>query len=214
MMGLLDPFVNGLWYALGLGRKTKKFKRTDPAEFKAGLGDFIIFNVSAINPDFLQGGIQGGQQQQDDKINDNGSFWQHTGGARRMPDGSFQTIEAFAKGITYGNLEEYLTDKFQLEAFSFPWDAAQIEKTWTLAEKFVGKKYDIGEILCDILPTQLAELLDDKNENVCSSLWAVIMDRMYWPVVKKGINVNRATPGDIHDGCYPQMKLKYSPFNF
>lgn len=212
-MGVLDPLAGGLWYATGLGRKSKKFKHTDPATFKASLGDFFIFLVSKRNPDFLQGGIQGGQQQQDDKLDDTGSFWQHGGGGFKQPDGSFITIEAFGHGVNYGKLDKYLTDEYQLEAYSFPIIKEQINFIWMIAKQFIGLEYDKGELVCDVLPKELAEIFDDKNKYVCSSLWAVIMNFFGWKIVRPKVNPYRATPGDIQEGCYRQMRLKYSSFN-
>lgn len=212
-MGVLDPLINGLWYATGLGRKSKKFKHTDPVEFKASLENFFVFLVSKRNPDFLQGGIQGGQQQQDDKLDDTGSFWQHTGGGFKRQDGSILTIEAFGNGVNVGDFANYMNDEYQLAAFSFDFNNETISKIFCEASKYIGKRYPVENLFYCLLPEDLEKILVNKKEHYCSALWAVIMNKIGWSIVKKGIDPYSATPGDIHDGCYRQMKLKYSSFN-
>lgn len=212
-MGLLDPLLNGLWYALGLGKKRIAFKRTDPGKFKAALGDFFIFNVSKRDPDFLQGGIQGAQHQQDDKLHDTGSFWQHTGGGFRRSDGSILTIEAFGSGVNVGNFDDYMNDKYQLEAFSFPFDNQRISHLFPNAVTYIGKRYPVENLFACLLPAELQQVFNNRKEHYCSALWAVIMKKHWRPIVKKGIDPYAATPGDIHDGCYPQMDLKLDKFN-
>ena len=41
-MGILDPLINGLIFALGLNKKYKKFKQSDHNEFIDSLSDFIV----------------------------------------------------------------------------------------------------------------------------------------------------------------------------
>jgi hypothetical protein len=212
-MGLLDPLANGLWYAFGLGRKSKPFKHTDPEQFKASLGEFFIFNVSKIKPDFVQGGIQGAQQQQDDKLDDVGSFWQHTGAGFKRSDGSIFTIEAFGYGVDIGKIDDYMNDKFQLEAFSFPFDSHEISKLFPDAVSYIGKRYPTENLAFCLLPKDLEKIFVNRKEHYCSALWAIIMHKYGWSIVKKKIDPYLATPGDIHDGLYPQMTLKLSTFN-
>jgi len=213
-MGVFDPLVNGLWFALGLGKKHKKFKKTDPVQFKSKLGEFIIFNVSAINPNFIQGGIQGATHQWDDKLDDKGSFWQHTGAARLQPDGTYLTIEAFSHGVDYGILDNYLNDKYQLEAYTIDIQKETLERIWETAKMLVRKKYSIEMIGGYLVPKAIRDMFINHDRKICSAMWTVIMDKFNIPIVRKNISTEWGTPGDVHDGCYPQRQFGYSSFNF
>jgi len=213
-MGILDPLVNGLWYALGFGKKYKTFKRTDLVKFKASLGEFVIFNVSAVKPNFIQGGIQGATHQWDDKLDDKGSFWQHTGAARKQPDGSYLTIEAFSKGVDYGKLDNYLNDDYQLEAFTIAIPQEKLDTIWSTAKNLIGKEYSVGQIGGYLLPKAIRDMFLNHDRKICSAMWTVIMHVFNIPIVRKKINPEWGTPGDVHDGCYPQRQFGYSSFNF
>jgi len=201
-MGFFDALINGIIGGTHLKRYIKKSVPTDYKQKRSEIGNRFLGLVSAKEPNFFGGAIQGAQQKGD------GSYWIHTFIGKRDKH-YLHTIEAFAnpRGVDYGTVDDYLNDNFHMLIFNFDFlTNSQWETIWSTAERFIGTAYDDIELISRVLPEELDNIFNDRNKVICASLVAISCAKIF-PVVQKKIKPWRAAPGDIRDYLYPKRNI-------
>jgi hypothetical protein len=207
--------IRGFLGLIGIIHPTLKYKPSSYAEFQKKLkpGALVLIRpleVDGKSPDGLSNAIQTGSL----------SVWSHAENYFGRSAGKYgilgETIGALAKGVKAHSLDEYGTDKFQMVAFNFDLDA----RTFSIQKERLYSKenepYDewkIANFATPIIP-------DFGNGIVCSTLAAFSrMGRKEWcwdflyNVLPKRVLPENATPGDLYNGCFPQVKIEMLRYN-
>ena len=199
---MFADLLRGLWYGLGLGKKTKKFVDTDEEKFLKEIpdGQIFVFLTADRTPDFLQGGIQGASK----------SFWQHAGiGIKRGND--VEIIESLTT-ITKDKIQKYLHNDNQMILFFSPISKTDSIAAWNRACTKEGQIYDYIELVGHLLPDDVFKVINNPELYTCGvySAWTL---RPWYRIVKQKIDPDRCTPGDIYNCLYPKKEVAIIKYN-
>lgn len=201
---MLGKFFRSLWFGLGFGKKIKKYVNSDEKKILEDIpeGEIFIGLTSDRTPSFLQGGIQGATN----------SFWQHAFVGKKNDKNEVEIIESLLQ-VEKNELEKYLNDDTQMILFFLPITKNESTMIWKKAETQIGKPYDVAEFLGHLLPDDIANTINSPNFFVCSTL-CVFATFGFYEIIRRNINPQKAAPGDIYNGLYPQKKVKTIKYNF
>lgn len=186
--------IRGLLGAFGIIKKDLAFKKTEVEDFVKSLLPGTIILTRKRNPNFVQGGIQGASN----------SAWQHAlvyfGKSAGKQGLLHEIVEAQGEGVIVAQLDKNFGDDNQMVAFTFNLDPREFSILKERVYGQVGKPYDYAEFLQHILPF----FPNPEGLTVCSSLCTFGMKGMR-RLVPKNVKEENASPGDIFNGCHPQV---------
>jgi hypothetical protein len=207
--------IRGLLGLFGIVNPVLKYTPSNYSDFRKKLMPGALVLVRSCNPD---GTTPAGLSNAIETASS--SAWAHSenyfgqsSGKHNIPG---ETIGALAEGVKAHSLDEYGTPGFQMIAFNFDLDARTFS---ILRDRLYSKEnedYDdwkIANFATPIIP-------DFGNGITCSTLCAMArMGHAQWSwdflfsVLKKGILPENATPGDLYNGCYPQVAVEVLRYN-
>ena len=102
-------------------------------------------------------------------------------------------------------------------AFQFPINGIQWKRIYDWVENKVGKPYGFCEFLEELFPDPSTEASIKNQSYICSSLWAcayALLKQNNFSLVLPGIDPRMATPGDIFNGCEPNLNVQMFRYNW
>jgi hypothetical protein len=219
---MFTTIIKALLGAFGIIKKTKKYTTENNAEFMRSIDAGAVILTAAINPNFIQGGIQGATD----------SIWQHAllyvgktaGNMMRqlvpvltqnplIPKEALEheIIEAQGEGVRVGQLDKNLGDDQQMVCYVRPLTTIELIKILTRMYSLVGRPYDDLEFIGDAFP---GLPIPNPSDLFCCASADVYAYLPVETLVKKGIDVARANPRDINDYLEPNLNWKQTRYNW
>lgn len=221
IMGLLNEFINGTTGGINavLGNyRRKKFNDKDNHLFLKALKPGTVILQGPVQANFVSGGIQGATD----------SFWTHAivyagdKGAELIrqtrqdlpPIVPHEFVEATYPLCRIGNLEkDYCYNLVQQIAFIFnDIPENKLIKILDYAYSRVGTKYDVSEIVRDMLPA--FQIKHHAKLHGCSSLVASSFCMGGLSVTPHTVAPATAFPSHIYKTLYPRMDLDIAKWNY
>lgn len=222
---MFSKLIRALLGAFGIIKRTKKFTTANNAAFMRSLEAGAVIITAAREANFVQGGIQGATD----------SFWQHaliyvgkTAGALvrqtfpylllnpKIPKEAQinEIIEAQGEGVIVSTLDKNFGDSQQMIAYARPISTIELLKILHRAYAAVGRPYDFGEFVGDVLPDGMEDMVPNNADLfVCSTLaihaWLPIEI-----IVKSKVDPKRGTPKDINEYLEPDLKWGQTRYNW
>lgn len=203
---MFSKLIRGLLGFFGLIEKTLVFKKSDFNEFARSLAPgSIICLHKRQHCDGLTDGIEAASN----------SAYSHVlnylGQSSGFEGILHEIIEEIAEGFKCQSLDKYNSDDYQLIAFIFPITPREFMLLRASFAKWKDTPYDIQGIVHQAIPI----IPDDPTKKYCSNVttqcWMI--ENHIRDIVKKNVNPLDATPGDIFNGCYPNLECKITRFN-
>jgi hypothetical protein len=203
---MFSKLIRGILGLIGVIKKDVAFKASEFSDFFKGLMPGSIVLVRKRNSDGFSAGIMASTN----------SAWSHTmhysGKSGGIKDMLHEIVEAIAEGICIESLDKYNSADFQMAAFTFDINPREYETLKARIYSHVGEPYDFQGIAHQVFPM----VPDNPNRVYCSALSALSWMRpeLIRQIIKKGIDPNDATPGDIYNACFSNLSVKISKFNW
>ena len=195
---MFKALINSLLEILGITVRSlrDRYVESDPKEFMRGIGRGAIVLRSVVERTLTARAIRGAS----DSVFEHAFVYFGKSGGRQGR--LHEIVEAVEAGVVVNPIDKYVNAQYQLVAFTpehLTDDEFRRVREQTYA--FLGSAYDYQEIFSHVFG-----FVPNPPERVtCSSLCAAAYHGVR-RLVKKNVDSRGATPGDLWDGLYPQVR--------